>query len=638
MTALTIDTLVNSLLSIFDYEQINDPYILNDEPSPIRLASPTSDESYDDDGSSCNNIKRKKGRTLKSLSFSSHYDDTASCMTEDDDHSSDYSLYSGRDSIRSSRSLVDLEFVKRKLKKQGSFTSNVVNIEVPFGKPIEEVYDGVHDGYMLGSGVTGTVRKVTHKATGIQYAVKCLDLNLLETEESLEQLRQEIFIMCELDHPNIVRLEEVYESENEIYLVQELCHGGELFDRLDEQPDYHYTEQQCARLVKQMLCAVRYIHTKGIIHRDLKLENFIFSSYDTNAELKLIDFGLSKHFQFGEIQHEAVGSPYTVAPEVIRGCYDERCDIWAIGVIAFLLLSGDPPFGGCGRESLLEVRDNILLGTFYFEPVEIWEHVSDEAKNFISSLLVMNPRERPSARKAQSAPWLKKWARCSGSKLLNPNVVNALLCFKEYSDIRKLLCEVLSFTLVPEQIKELRQEFEKIDLDDSGEINFRTLKKVLQQSDDGYYKDDDGKSDNSNCISEKLSEEEIVDIFNAMRVKKNQTTIHWHEFIAAGLSQCNVDDRNLRLAFCRLDRTHKGHINFDDILDIMGSDCFGREAEFRRKFHDGLKDVCSKKTSSITYEEFVLLMKGQSREPLSDKFMNKQRKEKFHLSLDNLSE
>jgi len=362
----------------------------------------------------------------------------------------------------------------------------------------------------------------------------------------------------------------------------------------------------------------------------LKLENFLFSNNDTNAELKLIDFGLSKHFQFGETQHEAVGSPYTVAPEVIRGCYDERCDIWAIGVITFLLLSGDPPFGGCGRDSLIEVRDNILRGTFYFEPVEIWEHVSDEAKNFISSLLVMDPRKRPSARRAQKTPWLKKWARCSGSKLLNPNVVNALQCFKEYSDIRKLLCEVLSFTLIPEQIKELRKEFEKIDIEDSGEINFRTFKKVLQKRDDKY---DDGSS-----ISESLSEEEIVDIFNALRVKKTETTIHWHEFIAAGLSQCNVDDRNLRLAFDRIDRTHKGYINFEDILDIMGNDCFGREAEYRRKFYDGLRDVQSKNTSTFNYEEFILLMKGQSREPLSDKYMKKKRKEKFHLSLDNLLE
>ena len=165
---------------------------------------------------------------------------------------------------------------------------------MPFGKPIEEVYNGVHDGPVLGSGISGLVRLVTHKATGLKYAVKCLDLGLVDTEEGLQQLREEIYIMCQLDHPNIVRFEEVYESHSEIYLVQELCLGGELFDRLDEQPDYHYTEAQCARLVKQMLCSVRYIHSKGIIHRDLKLENFLFSDTGPDSELKMIDFGLSK--------------------------------------------------------------------------------------------------------------------------------------------------------------------------------------------------------------------------------------------------------------------------------------------------------------------------------------------------------
>ena len=144
-----------------------------------------------------------------------------------------------------------------------TLTSKVVHIEVPFGKPIEEVYDGVHNGPVLGSGVSGLVRLVAHKKTGVEYAVKCLDLGLVGTKEGLEQLREEIFIMCQLDHPNIVRLEEVYESHSEIYLVQELCVGGELFDRLDEQPDYHYTEAECARLVKQMLSAVRYLHSKG---------------------------------------------------------------------------------------------------------------------------------------------------------------------------------------------------------------------------------------------------------------------------------------------------------------------------------------------------------------------------------------
>jgi calcium-dependent protein kinase len=431
----------------------------------------------------------------------------------------------------------------------GGLSSKMVHIEVPFGKPIEEVYDGVHDGPVLGSGVSGLVRLTKHIATGVKYAVKCLDLGLVGTKAGLEQLREEIFIMCQLDHPNIVRLEEVYESHSEIYLVQELCLGGELFDRLDEQPDYHYTESECARLVKQMLSAVRYLHSKGIIHRDLKLENFLFSSTATDSELKMIDFGLSKHFRFGEVHHEAVGTPYTVAPEVIRGTYDERCDIWAIGVITFLLLSGDPPFGGCGGpEPLLTVRSNILRGDYQFEPQDVWSLVSSKAKEFIQSMLVVDPQHRPTARDAQKHVWLREWAsrlRTHDDTMLSPNVVKALVTFKEFSDMRKLLCEVLSFTLLPDQIKDLRKEFEKMDTDGSGEISLAALKQVLMI--------------NAGAGSlGALTEEEVEDIFNAMRVKKTETRIHWHEFIAAGLSQCQVDDRNLRLAFDRLDSDHKG--------------------------------------------------------------------------------
>ena len=445
-------------------------------------------------------------------------------------------------------------------REDGDIRTNVVHMEVPFGKPIEEVYDGVHTGPVLGSGISGLVRLVTHKATGHKYAVKCLDLGLVDTEEGLAQLREEIFIMCQLDHPNIVRLEEVYESHSEIYLVQELCLGGELFDRLDEQPDYHYTEAECARLIKQMLCAVRYLHSKGIIHRDLKLENFLFSSTATDSELKMIDFGLSKHFRYGEVQHEAVGTPYTVAPEVIRGSYDERCDIWAIGVIAFLLLSGEPPFGGCGGpEPLLTVRANILACNYEFEPDDVWCLVSNKGKEFVNSLLVLDPQSRPTAREAQKGAWIKEWASRQSKpadKLLNPNVVKALVNFKEFSDMRKLLSEVLSFTLVPNQIKELRKEFEKMDTDGSGEISLKALKQVLVT--------------NAGAGSlGALKEEEVEDIFDAMRVNKSETRIHWHEFIAAGLSQCHVDDRNLRLAFDRLDGDHKGvsWVLFQDLIE-----------------------------------------------------------------------
>eukprot|EP00559_Dactyliosolen_fragilissimus_P001889 CAMPEP_0184864870 /NCGR_PEP_ID=MMETSP0580-20130426/16155_1 /TAXON_ID=1118495 /ORGANISM="Dactyliosolen fragilissimus" /LENGTH=1062 /DNA_ID=CAMNT_0027363801 /DNA_START=83 /DNA_END=3271 /DNA_ORIENTATION=+ len=504
--------------------------------------------------------------------------------------------------------------------------NNMVHMEVPFGKPIEDVYDGVHDGNVLGSGVSGLVRLCVHKATGAKYAVKCLDLGLVETEEGLQQLREEIAIMCQLDHPNIVRLEEVYESHSEIYLVQELCLGGELFDRLDDQPDYHYTETQCARLIKQMLCSVRYIHSKGIIHRDLKLENFLFSTNNPDSELKMIDFGLSKHFKFGEVQHEAVGTPYTVAPEVIRGNYDERCDVWAIGVIAFLLLSGDPPFGGCGGpESLAQVRENILKGSFRFEPIEIWSNVSQSARDFIRKLLVTDPRHRPTARECQKLDWLQNWAHKNlkmEDNKLNPNVVKALVNFKEYSDMRKLLCEVLSFTLMPDQITDLRKEFEKLDTDDSGEISLKGLKQVLIQ--------------NAGAGSlGALTETEVEDIFNAMRVRKSETRIHWHEFIAAGLSQCKVDERNLKLAFDRLDSDHKGYITFQNISDMMGRDADGDIDAMRAMWGDSMKH-CNCKDAQITYEDFLLLMKGQNKED-KKKNVHKCNAELPSIKMDTLS-
>ena len=185
-----------------------------------------------------------------------------------------------------SSSLMD-EIAKQRI-TDGHLMSNVVNIEAMSGRKIDQVYDGVQHGAQLGVGVAGVVRLVTHKATGIKYAVKCLDKSGIgESQAEQEQLRDEILIMSQLDHPNICRLHEVYEDEHYIYLVQELGDGGELFDVLDEQPDYHYQEQDAVKLVHQMLSALRYLHSKGIIHRDLKLENFLYSTRK-HQQLKLI--------------------------------------------------------------------------------------------------------------------------------------------------------------------------------------------------------------------------------------------------------------------------------------------------------------------------------------------------------------
>jgi calcium-dependent protein kinase len=243
----------------------------------------------------------------------------------------------------------------------------------------------------------------------------------------------------------------------------------------------------------------------------------------------------------------SVGTPYTVAPEIIRGTYDEKSDLWSIGIITYLLLSGETPFGGLDGENLLEVKQNIMNAKLVFEPADVWSNVSDEAKEFVKTLLNPDSTKRPTGKEAQKCPWIQVYAKKDtkeGNKL-NANIVGALMGFKEYSDMQKLLSEVLSFTLLPEQIVELRDEFEKIDTDGDGEISLEQLKNVLMENAE------------AGALGA-LTELEIEEIFDAIRIRKTEPTIRWHEFLAAGLSQARVDDRNLRLAFDRLDGDRKG--------------------------------------------------------------------------------
>jgi calcium-dependent protein kinase len=285
----------------------------------------------------------------------------------------------------------------------------------------------------------------------------------------------------------------------------------------------------------------------------------------------MIDFGLSKHFDLGQKHTEMVGTPYTVAPEIIRGVYAESCDLWSIGVITYLLLSGETPFGGLDGENMLLVRQNIMRAQLTFQPPDVWAGISKDGRAFVQKLLQADSAKRPTAKQAQKDEWIQVWAkkvRQSASLLvvscsefmvsptilkqdvskgdtLNAKTVSALMAFKESSDMQKILSEVLSFTLLPEQMLDLKQEFEKIDTEGDGEISLKALKKVLLNSAE------------AGSLGA-LTEQEIDDIFDAIRVRKSEPTIRWHEFLAAGLSQARVDDRNLRIAFDRLDCDRKG--------------------------------------------------------------------------------
>lgn len=300
---------------------------------------------------------------------------------------------------------IGLEEMRQSLIAEGKMP---VRMETPMGESIESVYDGVHDGRVLGTGVSGLVRLVTHKETGVDYAVKIMDLTKYGTEKRLTQLKNEVLISAQVDHANIIRLEEVYQSETHLYLVQELCTGGDLFDLLKAQKNRRLKEDDARRLVQQILSAVKYLHAHHLLHRDVKLENFLLTSSDLQtAQIKMIDFGCARHFTPGQVHRDPVGTPYSLAPEVLRRCHSERSDVWSCGVLAFALLSGKTPFGGCDGGNIQAVRSNILSGTFSFED-EVWKSVSESAKDFLLKVLRVDMYSRPSSRAALRHEWLKQ--------------------------------------------------------------------------------------------------------------------------------------------------------------------------------------------------------------------------------------
>jgi len=463
------------------------------------------------------------------------------------------------------------------------------NATASFGQRIEDMYDGVHDGKVLGVGLSGAVRRIKHRETGVTRALKVLDLKGLARND-IDALLSEIKIMCSLDHPNVVCLEEVFEGEDELFLTQEFCRGGDLFDRLGDQPMCRYTEADCVQLIRQMLSSVRYLHSKGIIHRDLKLENFLFSDTKSgHSELKLIDFGLSKHFEVGDIHHELVGTPFTVAPEVAAGeGYDEKADLFSIGVLTFLLLSGRSPFGGDRGEDaakMMKVRDRIIACAVPYDILD----VSDLAVDFIKSLLVRDPWNRPTARQAQNHPWIRQ-GKMRQPSVLRPSVVNGLTSFKDLSATRKFLREVVTYTLDADQIEGLHREFDKIDVDGTGEISLDCLKQALLS-----------RKDNN------LDSSAMQAVFDGLKIRQKNDTIRWHEFLSASLSQCHIEDKNVRLAFSRLS-DGKNYITLHDLRDALlfyGSD--DSSNDLQRMWLSNIADYKINK-DKMTLEDFRKLL------------------------------
>lgn len=260
--------------------------------------------------------------------------------------------------------------------------------------PIEDDYV---IGKELGRGRFSIVYECVHKATGRHSAVKVINKSAITYEEKV-LLRTEMAVLKLVDHPNIIKLEGIYESKKYIYIVMEMLKGGELFERIVGRP--RFSEKEAAKLLRPLLESVAYIHDLGIVHRDLKPENILCG--DELDDIKIADFGLSKMILPKEKMDAACGTLSYVAPEVLtmQG-YGKEADLWSVGVIMFLILCGKLPFDG---ENHNEIIRSTIQGDIKVN-ASIWNKLSEDARNLITLLLNKNPKDRITAREALRHPF-----------------------------------------------------------------------------------------------------------------------------------------------------------------------------------------------------------------------------------------
>ncbi|KAK2858786.1 hypothetical protein Q5P01_003406 [Channa striata] len=252
---------------------------------------------------------------------------------------------------------------------------------------------------VLGTGAFSEVVLAQEKLTGRMFAVKCIPKKALKGKES--SIENEIAVLRKIKHENIVALEDIYESSDHLYLIMQLVSGGELFDRIVEKG--FYTEKDASTLIRQVLDAVNYLHKMGIVHRDLKPENLLYFNPQDESKIMISDFGLSKMEGSGDVMSTACGTPGYVAPEVLaQKPYSKAVDCWSIGVIAYILLCGYPPFYDENDSKLFE---QILKADYEFD-APYWDDISDSAKDFISSLMEKDPAKRFTCEQALRHPWI----------------------------------------------------------------------------------------------------------------------------------------------------------------------------------------------------------------------------------------
>ncbi|KAK9273074.1 hypothetical protein L1049_017881 [Liquidambar formosana] len=330
-------------------------------------------------------------------------------------------------------------------------------------------------GRELGRGEFGITYLCTDLSTGDKFACKSISKKKLRSAVDIEDVRREVEIMKHMPkHPNIVSLKDTYEDDNAVHIVMELCEGGELFDRIVARG--HYTERAAAAVTKTIVEVVQMCHKHGVMHRDLKPENFLFANKKENAPLKAIDFGLSVFFKPGEQFTEIVGSPYYMAPEVLKRNYGPEVDVWSAGVILYILLCGVPPFWA---ETEQGVAQAIIRSVIDFKR-DPWPKVSDNAKDLVKKMLEPEPKKRLTAQEVLDHPWLQN-AKKAPNVSLGETVKARLKQFSVMNKLKKRALRVVAEHLSVEEVAGIKDAFQMMDTNNRGKINLEEFRNGLQK-------------------------------------------------------------------------------------------------------------------------------------------------------------
>jgi calcium-dependent protein kinase len=433
---------------------------------------------------------------------------------------------------------------------------------------------------VLGGGHFGTVRIAYKRSEENKrgYAIKSISKKNF-SQRDLEDLTKEVEIISSLDHPNIIKFFETYHDEFYFHIVMELCSGKEVFDKI--LIENHLTETKVKKIIYKVISAINYCHTKGVTHRDIKPENILFESAEADADIKLIDFGLSRNYNSNEKMHTILGTPYYIAPEVLKGDYDEKCDVWSIGAITFIMLCGEPPFIGKTNN---EIFKKIVSEEVTFEKSK-WKKISNHAKNFIRECMHKNADKRFCAETALNHSWFKTLHVEDETATLEKDILVNIKNFSTPQKFKKLVLRFLVNMLSHKELKDLKKAFNAIDTDHSGFININELHNAFKQA------------------KIKISEEEIK---NIIANSDEKDKLDYTEFILASLNQKKLVDKDkLISAFKHFDMDDSGFIDASDVKNALLRS--GKKIINSEDIDVMLAEVTSLNQPKVSLEDFLNL-------------------------------